>query len=122
RALVVEQSGTLVAALPLFRRRLKGLVPVAGLTNNHWSLCGDLLLDEKASDPSGNVSAILDVLAAAAGKSPEALWWFEGIDCQTSRWQAWIAALERAGLTCDARPIGDVALIDAQDGWAAFTA
>jgi CelD/BcsL family acetyltransferase involved in cellulose biosynthesis len=115
-ALVVEESGQFVAALPLVGRRLKGLVTVASLTNNAWSPCGDLLLDE-----SCDVPAALDVLAAAAAELPQALLWLEAVDGQSARWQAWQAAATRAGLTCDVHRIADVGVVDAAGGWDGFT-
>jgi CelD/BcsL family acetyltransferase involved in cellulose biosynthesis len=117
RALVVEDSGQFVAALPLWRRRLKGVLRVAALTSLPWSPSGDLLLDE-----SCDVAAALDLLIANAGGLPEPLLWLEGVNCETARWQAWIGAAERAGWPVDIHPICDVAVADAPQGWEAYAA
>src|SRR5688572_12426580 len=46
RAILVEDHGRLVAALPLVSNRLVGIIPVGALPVNCWSGAGDLLLDE----------------------------------------------------------------------------
>lgn len=45
RAVVVEQDGRFVAALPLVSQRLAGMLPVGRVTHSDWSTGGELLLD-----------------------------------------------------------------------------
>ncbi len=125
RALVVEDAGQLVAALPLCGRRLKGLLSVAGLTHSPWSACNDLLLDETCdagtcNDERCNVPRALDLLLAAAAQLPQTLLWLDPVIAELPRWQAWQAAARRAGLACDVHAKFDVAVVDASRGWEAL--
>jgi CelD/BcsL family acetyltransferase involved in cellulose biosynthesis len=114
--LVVEDSGRFLAALPLVNRRLKGLLKVADLPNCPWSVSGDLLLD-----PACDTRQVLDQLVSAAAKLPHALLWFDGVDIQSSRWQAWLGAVGRAGLAINSHPRYEVGIVDRTGDWQAFT-
>ena len=56
-ALVVEENGRWLAALPLVSRRLAKILSAGSLTGNPWLPCGDLLLDPLA-DTDGVLSAL----------------------------------------------------------------
>lgn len=93
--LAVEQDGRFVAALPLVRQRLHGIVPVLCMTSNPWATCGDLLLDP-ACDTATALRALLEGIATL----PAALLLLEGVELDSRRWRSFQTALQAAGLCC----------------------
>jgi CelD/BcsL family acetyltransferase involved in cellulose biosynthesis len=91
--IAVAADGQLAAALPLVGRQVKGLVELGAVASNPWSVCGDLLLD-----PRADVPAVLDALVAAVDRLAWPLLWLTPIPIAAPRWQAFAAALERAGM------------------------
>jgi CelD/BcsL family acetyltransferase involved in cellulose biosynthesis len=89
RALVVEDGGQLVAALPLVERRWMGLKAIS-LPVNHWSASGDLMLDPRADG-----ARACDALLAALKQDPCPLLWLDAVRADTQRWQAFLLAVER---------------------------
>lgn len=116
RALVVEDSGVLVAALPTIDRPLARVVKAAGLPGNEWSPLGDLLLD-----PDCNVNEVLDLVVRGLAQS-RTLAWFDAVNARAPRWQGLIAAAERVGMATHLQPRGDVALVDLSTDWNAYKA
>lgn len=117
QALAVEQEGKLVAALPLIGLRLKGLVNVGALPSNSWSTSGDLLLD-----PATDIDAVLDLLVLAFNRLPWSLLWLEQVAFEKPHWQAFQAAMIRAGLSVDARQLYQVGQVEISDDWQAYEA
>ncbi len=74
-ALVVEDQGQWVAALPLVGRRVAGVVPVAATVGNAWTSCADLLWDA-AADADARL-AVGDALVEAMARLPWHLLWLE---------------------------------------------
>ena len=99
RIVVVEQGERMVAALPLVGRRLRGVLPVGGLTGNVWSPNGELLLD-----PAAERDEVIGLLIDAVDEIPWWLIWSEMVPVETPRWQAMTAAAGRRGLAVDVRP------------------
>lgn len=118
QALAVEQSGRLVAALPLVgSRRLKGLLKVGALPFNAWAGNGELLLD-----PACEIDAVLDLLVSAFNSLPWAFLWLDSVAWERSHWQALLAAMKRAGLSAEFRLEHDAALVEIGDNWQAYEA
>jgi CelD/BcsL family acetyltransferase involved in cellulose biosynthesis len=92
RATVVEESGQLVAALPLVGRKLMGM-KVGVLPGNHWSSAGDLLLD-----PHADTERVCGALLGALQERSPAWLWFDAVPAQTNRWQTFLRAVEQRQL------------------------
>jgi hypothetical protein len=93
RALLVEDQGQWIAALPLVGRRVARLVKAGGMPSNEWTFSGELLVD-----PAAEVEPLLDLLAAAIRPLPWALLWLDEAVLDAPRWTALQAALARAGV------------------------
>lgn len=112
RALVVEDRGQWIAALPLVHRKLGRIVDAGVLPSNEWSLCGELLLD-----PGAEADAALDALVAALDELPWPLVWLDEVPLDTPRWQALMEAVKRAGLPVDCRGQFQMGRIETGRDW-----
>lgn len=117
QAVVVEQDGRYVAALPLVMRSLHGVVNVAALPCNDWAASGDLLLDE-----SSDVEVVLQMLVSALARIGGRLLWFEQVALEASRWQAFLAACARGGLSASVREHFRVAQVEITGTWDQYEA
>jgi CelD/BcsL family acetyltransferase involved in cellulose biosynthesis len=116
-ALMVEDGGRLVAALPLVRRRLKKVLSVGALPSCEWTSGGDLLVD-----PHCDVPRALDVLVQGAAKGRWPLLWCENVPRDETRWQQFAAALSRAGWSADLRQQGQTAQTVINHDWDSYQA
>jgi CelD/BcsL family acetyltransferase involved in cellulose biosynthesis len=91
--LIVADQERWVAALPLVSCRVGRLIPAAGLPNNPWMPCGELLLDADA-----DAAAVLDLLLAEAAERPWQLLWLNEALPESPRWQALLRACDRAAM------------------------
>jgi CelD/BcsL family acetyltransferase involved in cellulose biosynthesis len=114
RALVVEDQGRWVAALPLVGRRIGRLIKAGALPSNSWLAAGELLLA-----PDSRVDVVLRALVSAMGKLPWPLLWLDGVSLSAARWHALLRALDRAGLRTYRRPRFEVGLIPIDHDWEA---
>ena len=143
-AVAVEAEGRLVAALPLVRRRIAGLLDAGAMPCNEWSASGDLLLDsslgERGQAPFANggggtmlawssrqtvpvpFPAVLDALAAAIREMPWPLVWLDEAVLDAPRWRALQAALLRAGMTVAEHPRWQVGRVEIDHDWPAYKA
>jgi len=113
-ALVVEDGGRWVAALPLVRARRCRLLSTAGLPTNEWSPGGELLLDAEA-----DADAVLDVVMGGIRQLPWPLVWLDYVPLHTRRWQAFQAAAARAAMPSDSHPQWQVPVIEVGRDWEA---
>jgi CelD/BcsL family acetyltransferase involved in cellulose biosynthesis len=116
-ALVVEDAGRLVAALPLIRRRVKKALAVGALPLCEWTSGGDLLLDPQCDVPSA-----LDRLARGAAQCRWPLLWCDDVPRDEPRWQQLADALSRAGWSVDFRDGGKTAQTVINHDWASYVA
>ena len=114
-ALAVEAGGRLVAALPLLRRKLAQVIDAAVLPANEWSVHGELLLD-----PAADVDAAMDRLVEAMGEMRRQLLWLDEAALETSRWQALLAALARAGVPVATQQQIQFGRIEIDHDWPAY--
>jgi CelD/BcsL family acetyltransferase involved in cellulose biosynthesis len=114
-ALVVEDQGQWVAALPLVRSSRSRLLSTGGITSNEWSSNGDLLLD-----PCAPVNAVLEVLVAGMREVPWQLLWLNEVPLDAPRWVALRRAIDRAAVASDHHEQTEVGLIEIRDDWQAF--
>ncbi len=117
RALVVEQNGRFLAALPLVGRRLKGIVQVGALPVNAWTGCGDLLID-----PAVDCDRVLDQLVRGVGELPWGLLWLPRVAFDSPRWTALRGAAEQAGMSVAAREHHRVGVVRIGRDWQAYFA
>ena len=110
--LVVADAGRFVAALPLVERRIKGLVPAACLPVSPWWTSGELLVDDAADR-----AAALDCLVAGFGRLPQPLVWLDAVRFAAPRWQALLAAIDRAGLPASIEPQAFVGQVEIEHDW-----
>jgi CelD/BcsL family acetyltransferase involved in cellulose biosynthesis len=105
--LAIEDQGHLVAALPLVGMRLRGLLPVAGLPANPWSVNGDLLLDPQC-DPVVVLGRLLEAWSHLAWP----LAWLNGVSLDSVRWRLLVEAANQLGLWCHAHQYYRVGVLD----------
>jgi len=117
RGLVVEQSGRMVATLPLVTRRLTGPIKVGALPCNCWVAGGALLLD-----PTADAAAALDCLVSAIPGLPWPLLWLDQVPFDDATWQAFRAAIGRAGLAATTREHYQIGQVKIGDDWQKFLA
>ncbi|MGC4002746.1 MAG: GNAT family N-acetyltransferase [Pirellulales bacterium] len=99
-ALVVEQEGRLVAALPLRTDRVCRFVPAWRAMAEAWAWAGDLLVDANTPDQD----AIHDCLVRGLGTLRRPWVWFDAIALEETVWRDFVAACGRAGLATVERP------------------
>ena len=116
-ALVVEDQGQWVAALPLVHRRLGRVLDVGVMPANQWSSRGDFLLDSAA-----DVEDVLDGLTAAMSEIPWQLLWLDDVPVDTYRFQALAHALERSRTASDCHRNLEVGWISTEAEWESFRA
>lgn len=116
-ALVVEDHGQWVAALPLVHRRLGRLLDAGVMPANEWSSRGELLLDRAA-----DVDAVLDVLVGAMRDLPWQLLRLDEAPLQTSRFRSLGRAIDRAAMASHRHALFQVGLIDTGGDWQQFRA
>jgi CelD/BcsL family acetyltransferase involved in cellulose biosynthesis len=114
RAVAVECEGKLVAALPLVRRRWRGVLTAGMMTSNEWTPCGDVLLDPAASD------AVLALFARGLAKLHLSLLWLDYAIVDAPRWQRLASACEAAGYGVDLREHFRLPRIDIAGAWETY--
>lgn len=114
-AVVVEQAGKFLAALPLVSHRVLGLIESAGLPSNGWSVSGDLLLDE-----STHIDAVLDQLVEATKRLGWPALWLDQVPFEELRWQKFKAALTRAGVPHCIREHYRVGQVGISEDWKSY--
>jgi len=112
RALVVEEDGRWLAALPLIGRRLGPVMHVGTLPVNSWSSGGDLLLDAACDQPR-----VLACLLEGVRRLPWPLLWFDTVEIEEPRWTAFRAACERHALPVSHHVQLEMGLVDIGDDW-----
>jgi CelD/BcsL family acetyltransferase involved in cellulose biosynthesis len=110
-AVVVEDAGEWVAALPVIDRR-GGLLRVVDLPTNPWQPSGELLLDESA-----DVKRAIETLVDGLQSLRRSIFDFSIILPQTGRWQSFLRTLERQGIGYSVAPRFDVGLMDVCTDW-----
>jgi CelD/BcsL family acetyltransferase involved in cellulose biosynthesis len=114
-AIVVEENGRYLAALPLVSRRLAKIFRVGSLTCNPWLPCGDLLLD-----PLADTDGALSALVSAAADLPWPLLWLDDAVVDAPRWQALGTVCRQEGFSVVERVRFPVAKIEMAADWNAF--
>lgn len=114
-ALVVEQQGTWLAALPLLRRRW-GLLTVGLLPGNPWAPCGELLLDTCCDAPAA-VDALVGTLQADGG-----LMWMDGLCVHADRWRLFTQRCQILGVPCHLRPGPEIGWLEIAGDWEGYRA
>jgi len=115
-ALVVEEDGKWIAALPLVAGRVAAVLPAGKLPSNEWPGGGDLLWDLAAADPG----AVGRVLSAGIRALPWPLIWLEGVLPDRASWQTLLACLAEAGLPADLRTRWRSGRLTISHDWEAF--
>ena len=115
QAIVVEDGGRWVAALPLVGRPAAGVLPAGWTVGNPWSTAADLLWD---ASRIGDVE-MGEALVEAAGGLPWPLLWLEGIPLESPQWQAMRGALRRAGTPTACRFAWNTGRIELDGDWPA---
>jgi CelD/BcsL family acetyltransferase involved in cellulose biosynthesis len=115
RAVIVEEAGRMLAAIPLFGRRVRRLVPVAALPGCEWSSGGDLLLD-----PACDRAAVLHRVAEGLERQPWPLLWCDEVPQDAPRWRQLGDALVRRGWHVDWRRQGSTGQVVVKGDWAAY--
>jgi CelD/BcsL family acetyltransferase involved in cellulose biosynthesis len=116
-ALVVKGDGRFLAALPLCIGRTRGILRTARLPGGPWSMCGDLLLDERSDVP-----AVLDRLIDGIRMLPCDLVRLDDVRLEAPRWQALLAAARRHGCGSMAARSAQVGQVDIDGTWRQYQA
>lgn len=114
-AVVVEDQGQWVAALPLVGFKVRRLVSAGGTPSNPWSAAGELLLDTTA-----DVEVVLDVLVRAMRRLPWQFLWLHNVALDSARWNALRQALDRAGVPADQKEHFQVGLLEIDHDWEGY--
>ena len=114
QALVVEDNGQLVAALPLVMSRKFGL-QVGGLTANCWSDSGTLLLDGQSESPLA-----VEMLMQGVQSLRWPLLMLDGVNLDNGAWQAWQQSQSSLGFSQAVRPKYRIGKIDITHNWDAY--
>ena len=114
-ALVVEDGGQWVAALPLVRTEHCRLLSTGGLTSNEWSPNGELMLD-----PAAASDAVLEVLVSGIRRTPWQLLWFDDVPLAAPGWSALQGALDHLPTAGDRHWQMEVGLIELAGDWETF--
>ncbi len=94
-ALIVEEDGHWLAALPLVGRRVGWVFPAGATVDNPWSSCAGLLWDAARTSDAD----LGDVLVEAMSRLPWPLLWLDDAAFAAPQWRALQEALGRAGTT-----------------------
>ncbi len=106
-AVTVHEGEQLRAALPLVQGRARKIIPVWRSLWNHWAWAGELLVDSLSSHPD----AVFDHLVDGIRSLRRPWLWFDAVDLGQTRWQDFVAALDRRKLAHVARerfPVGKI--------------
>lgn len=114
-ALVVEEQGRFVAALPLYIKAMRRVLPIARLPNNAWASNGALLLDSSV-DPT----PVLDCLVRGLSRVPAAMLWLPLVPAEEPAWVALEGAMSRAGMPFLVSEQYRVPLVEIGDDWEAY--
>lgn len=115
-AIIIERDGVWLAALPLVKQRLRGMLPAATMPSNHWTPAGDLLVDESADEE------IYEALAAAIDSGPWSLLWLDFAITDAPRWLHLVKACEAYGLRTDVHPHFRLPRVDIEGSWETYRA
>jgi len=116
-AVLIEQDGRAVAALPLVEQRWSRFVQAGGVPTDPWASHGDLLLDPTAGPE------VADALVAAVGRdTPWPLFNFDPIAFESPRWQAFAAAATRAGWSLVQQPRWRTGTVAVEGTWTDYEA
>ena len=110
-AVVVESEGSFVAALPMLRSRMRGMLSVATMSSNPWTPSSDLLVDGTADDEA------FDALAGGLIDGPWSLLWLDFAIIDSQRWQKLIDACQRQGYAVNVHPHFLLPKIDIAGTW-----
>ncbi len=110
-AIVIEQDGNFLAALPVVKTRLRGMLAAATMPSNHWTPASDLLVDPAAAD------GVFDLLASALTSASWSLLWLDYAITDAERWLKLVAACQRQGLAVDVHPHFRLPRIDIAGTW-----
>ena len=91
KAVMVEQSGRMVAALPLIIKPFKGFLTIGSLATSHAVHGGDFLLD-----PDCDIPAVIDLMISDLARSSFSFISFEGVAYMETRWQELLKGMSRA--------------------------
>ncbi|MCE9546550.1 MAG: GNAT family N-acetyltransferase [Planctomycetia bacterium] len=117
RAMVVEENGRLLAALPIVGTRIRHLIEVGTLPSNDWSGSGELLLDRDA-----NAAEVLPLLLSGLKQLPWSLLTLRLMRRHATGWETLAAACQSAGLEIFAHDQHEVGVIEPQRDFAAYEA
>lgn len=115
-ALVVEEAGRWVAALPLVETRRLRLVRAGTMPVNSWGPGARFLLD-----PCCHIERVLDRLVAGVSELPWPVLWLDMAPLDAFPWPALPAAFARAGLPCSLLDRYQAPWLEIDHDWEAFT-
>lgn len=116
-ALIVEEQGAWVAALPLVRAKVLRMVNVGQLPVNTWSPPGSRLL----LDPECDVDRTLDLLVTHLSKPSWDVLWLDEAPLDSPAWKSFHSACARAGIATSVMERYEVGRIDIDRNWDAFS-
>lgn len=115
QAIVVEDSGRWISALPIVGKRWAKVIPTGTVPRNDWLLAGNLLLDEME-----NAAGALALIAGVLNKLPWTIYRFSLIASNESSWNQLRDTLSNTGFQIESRPSHEVAVIPIQGDWKSY--
>jgi CelD/BcsL family acetyltransferase involved in cellulose biosynthesis len=120
RFVAVEQEGRLIAALPLIGDWVGRWIRVGRLPDSDLCSVGDLLLDRSWEGTAAEQP--LDVLLGGVRDLGWPLVFLDAVTTSATRWQAFIAAAQRAGMNFALSRRGTTGLVDIAGEWSDYVA
>jgi len=114
-ALVVEDQGKWIAALPLVGRAVAHVLRAGTVPANAWVQRGGLLLDAGVE-----TDAALDLLVAATRDLPWHLLWMDEVPLHSPSWKAFRRAVARAGMASALHDRYEVGRVEIDHNWEAY--
>jgi CelD/BcsL family acetyltransferase involved in cellulose biosynthesis len=115
--IAIEQENRLVAALPLLRRKLGGLISAGVLPCNEWSSSGEFLLDQSA-----DADRVMDVFFHAMAQCDWPLLWLDEAILEAPRWRIFAQGIDKRRIKKVIRPRWQVGRLRIDGDWAACQA
>jgi CelD/BcsL family acetyltransferase involved in cellulose biosynthesis len=111
QAVVVEEDGQLLAALPLVAHRLRGVLTTGGMPSNHWTPASDLLLDPERGEEA------LELLLDGLQRADFPLLWLDFAIVDAPRWLRLVEFARERGWGVDVQPHFRLPRVEIRGTW-----
>ena len=114
-AVVVEEDGQFLAALPMLRETKLGVLPVLSLARNEWADTADLLMSRTCDRPAVAAELVREISGLR-----ECLFWADDVRFQSPAWESLRQAATESGFQTNQELKHYVGLVETDDDWEAY--